>query len=277
MTPSRMVPLVLLMIFSLQSANAGEDISSIFADRLYKQGRYREAQIEYERMLSQNPNQEGSSLLHEKNFDSLLRSQQFDLLLSQSKDLSGSPSRDNACLGSFYEGRAFFALSHYSKALNTFNTLPSECLSLYTDRALYWGGLTNLKMRRFDEASDSFKNVSDNGPFATDSQYAEQLAPLGKELPLKSPTQAATLNLVLPGAGYLYAGYPRTALTAFIVTGLFVWGTVSSIHAHNSGAAMVFGLFSFTWYAGGAYGSARAAKRVNTRTFDNFYSEFKER
>ena len=70
---------------------------------------------------------------------------------------------------------------------------------------------------------------------------------------------AGGLNAALPGAGYLYANRPQTAAACFVVNGLFIWGTVASIHAKEPGLAALLAMFSFAWYWGGVYGAARAA------------------
>jgi tetratricopeptide (TPR) repeat protein len=253
------------------------DRSLEFADTLYRQGRYREAQVEYERAYFQEERLAGSSAVVEKILETLLLSGQGKELLSRAESLATSPSREIACLAGFYTGRAHYQQGRYSSALNSFERVSTDCPVPYADYGFYWAGLSRLRRKEFDEASASFARVSSASPLAPEAQSSAPRALDGKDLPWKSPKQAALLNLPLPGLGYLYAGYPRTALTAFVINGLFIWGTVASIQNHNTGAAVVLGLFAATWYFGGVYGAAGSARRSNEQAFDQFLSTFHEK
>ncbi|MBS0629851.1 MAG: tetratricopeptide repeat protein [Verrucomicrobia bacterium] len=84
----------------------------------------------------------------------------------------------------------------------------------------------------------------------------------------KSPTTAAVLNAILPGAGYLYVGQRQTAATAFLVNGLFI---ASSVYFFIHGpiyAGIITTSFEAGWYFGGIYGAANEAKFYNERIYE---------
>ncbi len=83
----------------------------------------------------------------------------------------------------------------------------------------------------------------------------------------KSVSKAQTLNL-LPGAGYLYVGQKQSALTAFLLNGLFI---AASVHFFNKGhiaAGIITTSFEMGWYFGGIYGAGEAAKLYNERLYE---------
>jgi len=79
----------------------------------------------------------------------------------------------------------------------------------------------------------------------------------------KSPATAGFLNAVIPGSGYLYLGQNRTALTAFLVNGLFI---AASVHFFKNGpvtAGIITASFEAGWYFGGIQGGASQARLYN--------------
>lgn len=84
----------------------------------------------------------------------------------------------------------------------------------------------------------------------------------------KSPTTAAVLNSIIPGAGYLYLGQRQTAASAFLVNGLFI---ASSVYFFIHGpiyAGIITTSFEAGWYFGGIYGAANEAKFYNERLYE---------
>lgn len=79
----------------------------------------------------------------------------------------------------------------------------------------------------------------------------------------KSPYKAATLNALLPGAGYAYIGQHQTALTALIVNALFIAATYEFFHHGYPAAGVITGGIEMGWYLGGINGGALAAKQYN--------------
>ncbi len=85
----------------------------------------------------------------------------------------------------------------------------------------------------------------------------------------KSIQKAQMLSAILPGAGYLYVGQKTSALTAFLLNALFIWGTVEFFRRGYYAAAIFTLSLESGWYFGGIWGAAEAAHFYNTRLYEN--------
>ena len=84
----------------------------------------------------------------------------------------------------------------------------------------------------------------------------------------KSIKKAQQLNALLPGAGYLYVGQKQSALTSFLLNGLFIWAAVHFYSKGNIPAGTIFTSFEAGWYFGGIYGAGESAKLYNERLYE---------
>ncbi len=85
----------------------------------------------------------------------------------------------------------------------------------------------------------------------------------------KSVATAQTLNAIIPGAGYLYIGQRKSALTAFLLNGLFIAAaTQFFLHRHVAAGIITTG-FEAGWYFGGIYGAGQEAKYYNERLYEH--------
>ena len=84
----------------------------------------------------------------------------------------------------------------------------------------------------------------------------------------KSVAKAQLFNALLPGAGYLYIGQKKSALTAFLLNGLFIAAaTQFFLHKHFAAGIITAG-FETGWYFGGIYGAGEEAKYYNERLYE---------
>lgn len=84
-------------------------------------------------------------------------------------------------------------------------------------------------------------------------------------LSLRSPRGAGILSALMPGAGQLYVGERRDALTAFLVNGLLIGSTVALVHRRAWYPAAATGLATAGFYAGNIFSAVNAAQRRNRR------------
>ena len=84
----------------------------------------------------------------------------------------------------------------------------------------------------------------------------------------KSVGKAQALNALLPGAGYLYLGQTQSAITAFLLNGLFITASCIFFIDGNIPAGVIFTSFEAGWYFGGIYGGGEEAKFYNERTYE---------
>jgi hypothetical protein len=78
----------------------------------------------------------------------------------------------------------------------------------------------------------------------------------------KSPAMAGLLGVV-PGLGYLYAGYPGSALSALVLDSLLLVASYKAFDDGNEALGALLGIVGVGWYTGSIYGSVSAAERRN--------------
>jgi hypothetical protein len=88
------------------------------------------------------------------------------------------------------------------------------------------------------------------------------------ELEKKSTQTAQLLNVFIPGAGYLYVGQTQSAITAFLLNGLFIWASCYFFQHGNTAAGVIFTSVEAGWYFGGIYGAGQEAKFYNERVYE---------
>jgi hypothetical protein len=84
----------------------------------------------------------------------------------------------------------------------------------------------------------------------------------------KSVGKAQLLNALVPGAGYLYIGQKKSALTAFLLNGLFIAAAYEFFHHGHVAAGIITASFEAGWYFGGIYGAGEEAKYYNERIYE---------
>ena len=84
----------------------------------------------------------------------------------------------------------------------------------------------------------------------------------------KSVGKAQFSNAILPGSGYLYLGQKQSALTAFLLNGLFIAAAAYSFEHGNVAAGVILTSFEAGWYFGGIYGAGLEAKRYNEHIYE---------
>jgi hypothetical protein len=125
--------------------------------------------------------------------------------------------------------------------------------------------LTYAHENNWGKAIQSFASIDSYSEFAPQARDFAGFCYEGIHLPQKDPALAGVLGIV-PGLGYLYDGYPKTALSSFIVNGLFFWGTYEAFRKDQEALGAILAFISSGWYAGNIYGSVASARRRNTKT-----------
>lgn len=90
----------------------------------------------------------------------------------------------------------------------------------------------------------------------------------------KSPGRARFLNAVLPGAGYYYVGQTKSAITSFIINGLFTWAAYSFFERGYPAAGLITTSLEMGWYFGGINGAGLAAEEWNERLYERKAKSF---
>jgi tetratricopeptide (TPR) repeat protein len=90
----------------------------------------------------------------------------------------------------------------------------------------------------------------------------------------KSPEKARLYNALLPGAGYLYVGQAKSAMTSFIINALFSWAAYRFFDRGYPAAGIITTSLELGWYFGGINGAGLAAEEWNERIYECKAKEF---
>lgn len=148
--------------------------------------------------------------------------------------------------------------------------------SPYRDPAYYRLGWTYLKEGKWQEASDTFHEVSKKDPLFGPSLNLSQKSLSGETLKLKDPETAGILAGVLPGLGHVYCGQPRNGLTAFLLNGLFIWAAVEAFNEDLEVLGGLLTLLEFGWYTGNIYSAVNCAHKHNRAQKNDFLKKLKD-
>lgn len=85
----------------------------------------------------------------------------------------------------------------------------------------------------------------------------------------KSVKTAQTLNALFPGAGYLYVGQKKTAVTSFFINLFTTAATYYFFDKGNWGAGCFALSLEIGWYIGGINGAGLAAKQYNQKLYQD--------
>ncbi|MCK4462674.1 MAG: hypothetical protein KAW46_12790, partial [candidate division Zixibacteria bacterium] len=132
------------------------------------------------------------------------------------------------------------------------------------EKAVMAQGLTYAHRCNWETAAQTFASVADDSEYAMKARYCERLSREGSDLVYKNRHLAGVLAIV-PGLGYLYDGYPQTAMSALVINGLFMWGTYEAFDQDHPGLGVTLAVFGIGWYAGNIYGSITSATRKNEK------------
>ena len=88
------------------------------------------------------------------------------------------------------------------------------------------------------------------------------------EVQKKSVAKAQLFNALIPGAGYLYIGQKKSALTAFLLNGLFIAAAYEFFHHGHIAGGIITLSFEAGWYFGGIYGAGEEAKYYNEQLYE---------
>jgi TolA-binding protein len=164
----------------------------------------------------------------------------------------------------FKLGEVYFEDGRFEKSSNTYERFLKEYPDVQeADNARFKLGFSYMFANEYDLAGDSFQAITSDSPFYSMSSGASgDMAEL-IAFEEKSPYVAGGLAAVLPGAGHVYCGRYQDGATAFLLTGLFVWGTVEMFEDDHYAAGGVLGFFSLMWYSGNIYSAVNSAHKYN--------------
>lgn len=101
--------------------------------------------------------------------------------------------------------------------------------------------------------------------------YAENILAFSKfyEFHKKSEKKAEVLNALLPGAGYMYVGQPKSAVTSLLLNALFIASTWQFFERGYVPFGIITGGLEIGWYVGGIRGAGLAARKYNEELYQH--------
>jgi tetratricopeptide (TPR) repeat protein len=177
------------------------------------------------------------------------------------------PESGYAIHAGYLEGSSQWKLKNYDKARAALETLVEQHPeSEYAPRSLVVICLAALDESKAEVSRQALVRFLDRYPgHPGEENVKEAIVELDRyqELPEKSPVLAGVMSAILPGSGYIYAEHYGDGITAFLINGLFIAGTITAIHQENYAVAGIVGGVGVPFYLGNIYGSANAAKKWN--------------
>lgn len=273
-----LVPIVLsfFFLFPLLSLSHGEE-SGIFiteevqlrlGDAFLEEGEYYRAITEYKKFRILFPSSvKGDYALFRTGIAFYLGAEYADAVRSFGVLRESRPDSGYADASLFFEGLSRWRKKDYTGAAENFDLLiRRDAPSRFSPRAHAAKALLEVDRGDITAARGDLEGFLVAYPGHPGEARVREALPLLREyedLPEKSELLAGILSAILPGSGYVYAGRYGDGLTAFLLNGLFIAGTVAAVHNEWYPAAGLSGGIGLPFYLGNIYGSANAAKRWN--------------
>ncbi|MEY4004245.1 MAG: hypothetical protein RLZZ221_341 [Verrucomicrobiota bacterium] len=169
--------------------------------------------------------------------------------------------------------RASLRMSAAPQALDILTSQAADsCTNLSTEDRARWTYLQAVAYahhRDWDSALQRFSAVPSAAVTGASAQQGARIAQEALAFEPKSPNRASWLGIV-PGAGYIYAGFPKSGISALIVNAVFAQATREAFRHDQNTLGWFMGVLTASWYVGSIYGSGASANRYNEYHQDAF-------
>jgi outer membrane protein assembly factor BamD (BamD/ComL family) len=275
---SLFAPLLLLSIVfsplltSLYATEKGvlltEEMQLKIADAFMAEGEYYRAITEYKKFRIVFPDSDKTDYVLFKTGLAYYQGEEYESCARSLGALRQKyPESGYAAQSQYFEGLAYWKLKKYQDAKAVFQTLPGvHPNSDYAPLGLTADALLALDQENVTASRQGLERLVTTYPDyleSTKATDAMKLLDQYQNLPKKSAALAGIMSAVVPGSGYFYAGHYGDGITAFLINGLAIAGTVTAISQENYAVAAIVGGIGLPFYFGNIYGSANAAKKWN--------------
>ena len=270
------IPFLLLLLFASVSplhADDGAilltgDVQLKIADAFMEEGEYYRAVTEYKKFLILFPDSARADYASFEIAMAYFKGEEYGAAARSFLAMRDRyPDSAYAIQAGYLEGSSQWKLKNYDRARVVLETLVEQQPdSEYAPRSLVVICLAALDENKAEVSRQALARFLDRYPgHPGEENVKEAVSQLDRyqELPEKSPELAGFLSAILPGAGYFYAEHYGDGITAFLINGLFIAGTVAAINQENYAVAGIVGGIGVPFYLGNIYGSANAAKKWN--------------
>jgi outer membrane protein assembly factor BamD (BamD/ComL family) len=277
-TMHRLLPisyLLLILLASVSPIHADDgavlftgDVQLKIADAFMEEGEYYRAVTEYKKFMILFPDSGKADYASFEIAMAYFKGEEYGAAARSFLALREKyPESGYAIPASYLEGYSQWKLKNYDRARAALEPLVEQHPeSEYAPRSLVVISLAALDENKVEVSRQALKRFLDRYPgHPGEENVREAVVQLDRyqELPEKSPVLAGVMSAILPGSGYIYAEHYGDGITAFLINGLFIAGTVAAINQENYAVAGIVGGIGVPFYLGNIYGSANAAKKWN--------------
>lgn len=243
-----------------------------FADHLYEQGDYYRAITEYERVIFFYPKHGLAKKAQYQIAMSYYKGEKFTQAIDRFRALSDQYREEEMGPKSlFMLAETYYQKKDYDQAINVLDIfLTSYPNDSQADAARIKMGLSYIHQGDWRRAGEEFQKLPPDSPLRKQAGELSEESKKYPGLPRKSPTVAAGLSALLPGAGQLYIGRNSDATVSFLLNGSFIWATVQAFHHKNNVTGGILLFFESGWYLGNVYNAASGAHKYNRRAEQEF-------
>ena len=267
----------LLTIFQPQS----EICQSLYADRLFDQGAYRAAILEYKRLLFYHPDTSKVDLVRYRIGLSYYRQGNQALARQKFEEITQNfPESPLYLHAQLMLGRTYFDAKNYSTARATFfHVANAETGGKTAAQARYLRGWCYIHEQAWFKAISEFRSVQQLQPDTPLSQVSAQLADMtyaNTPLPFKSPRLAQWMSTVLPGAGQIYVGKLKNGLISSAISTAVFYLLVDSIREERYVDAVGICLVGSRFYLGNRDDARKWTVEHNRRLEVDFIRQLRQ-
>jgi tetratricopeptide (TPR) repeat protein len=261
---------VLLCLDGRLSATAqdlGSDAQWGLAQHLFQSGEYYRAITEYKRFAFYFPDDERAPMARLKVVESYVRGEWWEEGIQTAQDLlRETASKELRARTLYFQGVCQLRLARFDEARRAFREVlqVSEDPDL-RDRAQYLLGEMSALEEDWEDAAEILNHIEPQSQLY--DQAHQGALSIDEHTPLeeKSPLAAGVLAGLLPGAGHLYLGRARDAGLAFSVNAAFTVATIEAVHKDNEALAGGLAAMELLWYAGNIFSAVSSTHKYNRR------------
>jgi tetratricopeptide (TPR) repeat protein len=250
-----------------------------FADFLFENGEYERASTEYLRLVYYGAadtirqlyylQKIGNCLYFGVDYEGCIK------FIERHRSRFNHYPNDKAAL-ELLLGKTYYQLQRYDKAITALQWSGATPQQAAYDETQLMLGLCYARLYFWDTAAEYLAKVRDISPHGTLAENISASLKKGQSLPTRRPWVAGALSAMVPGAGYLYAHRPNTAIASFLINSLIFWTIRDAVKDKNYGLATTTAFFGIGWYFGNIKGSRNAARQFNAKVRDRFLERLLE-
>ncbi len=236
----------LILITSLSGFSQDIEQSFLFANTLYANQQYQEAQETYKRVLFFDKENQYGSRVYRNMANCLYETGSFAEAAYYYDLAYFTHTGDEQIEITLKKASCHLILQEYNLAQIELFNLPEDLSKGYAEQKTFYEAMMAFAIEDFNKAEQLFKQV------ASDTLVIDQLFRENDKINKLSPKKAKILSIIFPGLGQFYAGDIKNGLNSMILTGgLFYLGLRSAINTSLIDATISVLPWFQRYYSGG--------------------------